>query len=152
MWEFSLYKIGQILLPFAKRKVRFVAWVKVFLSWLGDILDRLRLFRGKSLRDAKMTPQICYLEKYLNDRFNSTEIKIVEGYSLGPWMFLAGPPAGDVDFYAVEPDNYCYASNVTTDVDFVVEVPRELESECNVIAAIVQKFKMVGKSFIIQLI
>lgn len=152
MWEFSLYKIGQILLPFAKRKVGFVAWVKVYLSYLSDILDRLRLFRLASLRDAKMTPQICYLEKYLNDMFNSTKIRIVDGYLLGPWCFFNGPPSGDEDFYMVEPDNYCFAYNVTTDIDFVVEVPQELEGECNVIAAYVQKFKMVGKSFIIQLI
>jgi len=152
MWDFDLYKVGQILLPFAKRKVRFIAWIKVYLSYLNDILGRLRTFRLISLRDAKMTPQICYLEKYLDDRFNSTEIRIVEGYLLGPWMFFAGAPAGDEDFYAVEPDNYCYANNVTTTVDFVVQVPHELEAECNALAAMVQKFKMVGKSFIIQLI
>ena len=152
MWDFSLYKIGQILLPFAKRKVGFVAWVKVYLSYLNDILDRLRMLRSKSLRDAKMTPQICFLEKYLNDLFGSTEIRIVDGYLLGPWCFFNEPPAGDVDFYAVEPYNYCYANNVITDVDFVVEVPMELEAECNAIAAYVQRFKMVGKSFIIQLI
>jgi hypothetical protein len=152
MWEFSLYKIGQILLPFAKRKVGFIAWVKVYLSYLSDILDRLRAFRILSLRDARMTPQICYLEKYLRDLYSSPEITIVDGHQLGPWCFYHSPPSGDDDFYAVEPNNYCYANNVTINIDFVVEVPGALEAECNAIAAYVQKFKMVGKSFIIQLI
>ena len=151
MWEFSLYKIGQILLPFAKRKVGFVAWVKVYLSYLSDILDRLRALRVISLRDAKMTPQICYLEKYLNDMFSTTGISIQDGHLLGPWCFYDMPPAGEVDFYAVEPDNYCYANHITIDIDFVVAVPWALEAECSTIAAYVQKFKMVGKSFIIQM-
>ena len=151
MWEFSLYKIGQLLLPHAKRKIGFIAWTGVYLGALAETLDRLRSHRAASLRDARMTPQICFLEKYLNDRFETSGIRIVDGKMLGPWCFYGGPPVDDVDFYAVEPDNYCYAANVATEIDFVVEVPHPIQSECGAIAAAVQKYKMAGKSFLIQI-
>lgn len=52
----------------------------------------------------------------------------------------------------VEPDNYVYSIYDSINVDFVVQVPRSLVDYCNVIAAYVQKFKLAGKAFIIQLI
>lgn len=152
MWDFDIYKIGVILLPHAKRKVRFIAWMKVFFCILLATMESLRVFRQITDLDAKMTPQIIYLEKYLNDLYNQTQIRIVEGFELGPWCFYSGPPSGEVDMYMVEPDNYCYSSFAVTNCDFVVEVPAALELECNAIAAIVQKFKLAGKTFIIQLI
>ena len=140
------------MLPFRKRKPRFIAWIKVFTAYLVMVMNDLFQYREKTIKDAKMTPQVCYLEKFLNSRYGVSTIKIVEGYELGPWCFYDGPPVGEIDMFMVEPDNYCYSNNVVTSVDFVVEVPRALEDQCSMIAAYVQKYKLAGKSFIIQLI
>jgi len=152
MIEFSLYKIAKILLPQAKRKAWFMAWTYVFVSPLFGIIEQLRLYWDIEDRIAKMTPQVCFLEKYLNDKYNRTDIRIADGYELGPWAWKGGPPVGQTDLYMIEPYNYCYTEDDTISVDFVVKVPFVLESECNTIAAIVQYFKLAGKSFIIQLI
>ena len=141
-----------MMLPFRKRKSRFIAWIKVFTAYLVMVMNDLFQYREKTIKDAKMTPQVCYLEKFLNSRYGVSTIKIVEGYELGPWCFYDGPPVGEIDMFMVEPDNYCYSNNVVTSVDFVVEVPRALEDQCSMIAAYVQKYKLAGKSFIIQLI
>lgn len=152
MDQFNLYKTLQILLPFNKRNPRFIAWVKVFTSYLIMLLNALFQFWEKTVAEAKMTPQLCYLEHFLNSRYGVTTIRIVEGYELGPWCFYLGPPSGDIDMFMVEPDNYCYSQYVVVSVDFVVEVPMALSDECNMIAAYLQKYKLAGKSFIIQLI
>jgi len=152
MQQFNLYKVLQMMLPFRKRKSRFIAWIKVFTAYLVMVMNDLFQYREKTIKDAKMTPQVCYLEKFLNSRYGVSTIKIVEGYELGPWCFYDGPPVGEIDMFMVEPDNYCYSNNVVTSVDFVVEVPRALEDQCSMIAAYVQKYKLAGKSFIIQLI
>ncbi len=152
MWDFSLYKVIQILMPFRRRTPRFVAWVKVFISDLVMIHNSLLQLRQRSIKEARMTPQICYLEKLLNSRYGRTDIRIVEGYQLGPWVFLAEPPSGDIDFFMVDPDYFVYSDEDSVTVDFVVQVPRVLSDFCNVIAAYVQKYKLAGKVFIIQLI
>jgi hypothetical protein len=152
MWQFNLNRVIYLIIPRILIRRRFLAWLKVSLSYLFMILDGLRQFRDKTLREAKMTPQIAYLEHFLNDRYGTgSQIFISEGYLLGPWCWYGGPPAGEVDFYAVEPDNYCYSDNVVSEIDFVVNIPRSVEDQTQQIAAMVQKYKLAGKSFIIQI-
>jgi len=140
------------MLPERRRKVRFIAWIKVSLSYIAQIVEQEIMFWEQTALDARMTPQIIYLERFLNNRYGRTDIRIAEGYEYGPYCFFAGPPAGEIDLFMVEPDNYCYSTAIGATVDFVVQVPRALASECNVIAAYVQKYKLAGKIFIIQLI
>lgn len=106
---------------------------------------------SKTDRDVKMTPQVIYLEKYLNDRYGVTTIKIVDGYQLGPFMYN-DPPAGKTDLFMIEPHNYMYSESIATTVDFVVQIPEELRDENKNIAATVAKFKLGGKIFIIQIL
>ena len=128
------------------------AWVKVFVSDLVVVLYDLNQLRMTSIKEARMTGQICYLEHYLNERYGTgTQIYIGDGYLLGPWCWFSGPPAGEVDMYMVEPDNYCYSESSISDVDFVVMVPYDLEDETSMIGAYVQKFKDAGFYFLIQL-
>jgi len=152
MIRFSLYKVIQILLPHNRRRPVFIAWVKVFISYLSAILEQLRQLWSQSLKEAKMTPQVCYLEKLLNSRYGRTDIKIVEGYQLGPWVFSTDPPSADIDFFMVDPDDFVYSGEDSVTVDFVVQVPRAISDFCAVIAAYVQKYKLAGKLFIIQLV
>jgi len=152
MNQFSLYKTVQILLPFSRRTARRIAWVKVFVSYLATMAEELFIYRTKTLKEAKMTPQVCFLEKLLNERYGVSTIRIVEGYELGPWVWIGAPPSGDIDFFMVDPDDFVYSDQDSVTVDFVVQVPRALSDFCNVIAALVQKFKLAGKIFLIQLI
>lgn len=152
MIRFNLYKVIRILLPWRRRSPRMIAWIKVFISYLAFILEDLRQFWDQTVKDAKMTPQVCYLEKLLNSRYGVTSIRIVDGYELGPWVFDQVPSGVEIDFFMIEPDNYVYSDQDEITVDFVVQVPHALEEFCNVIAAYVQKYKQAGKIFIIQLI
>lgn len=152
MNHFNLYKVLQIILPYRKRRPRFIGWIKTMTAYLAMIIADLFQYVDKTVKDVKMTPQLCYLEKLLNSRYAVSTIRIVDGYELGPWCFYSGPPSGDIDMFMVEPDNYCYSQQVVVSVDFVVEVPYSLNDQCSLIAAYVQKYKLAGKSFIIQLI
>jgi hypothetical protein len=152
MWSFRLNQVINLIVPPAKRKVKYLAWLTVFISYLMMILESLRQFRDATIKEARMTPQIAYLEHILNERYGTgTAIYISEGYTLGPWVWYQNPPAGKVDFFMKEPYNYCYPSSAETTVGFVVNVPRALSGETQSIAAIVYKYKLAGKSFIIQL-
>ena len=151
MYPFSLFKIVQILTPAAKRTPRFIAWLKVFVSYLQYILEDFYQFRDRSIKEAIMTPQIIMIEWLLNTRYGTTKIKIIEGYSLGPWIY---PRLVDVlhEFYLDQTNSFVYSNQDAVTVDFVVDVPESLSSETSTIAALVQKYKLPGKTFIIQLI
>ena len=74
MIRFSLFKVIQMILPWIRRKVRFIAWTKVFVSYLARILEQLWQFWEATAKECKMTPQIMYLEHLLNDRYGITAV------------------------------------------------------------------------------
>ncbi|MEI6899249.1 MAG: hypothetical protein WCL00_05185 [Bacteroidota bacterium] len=153
MIKFTLYKIVQIVTPFHLRRPRIIAWLKVYVSWLELILHELDALWQSSRIEARMTPQILFLEHLLNNRYgrNPWDILIDDGYALGPWIYLEGETATP-QFYTDLSDSYLWSDSDGTEVDFVVEVPGVLEEEIAVIGATVQKYKLPGKYFVIQII
>ncbi len=151
MYRSSISKIIQMLIPWGHRKPRFIAWLKVFVSYLAKIQNDLYQLWDRSLIEAYMTPQIMYLEGILNRRYGRTDIWIGEGYTLGPWIWPVGSvPA--VIFYLDQADSYVWTCNdQISNVDFVVNIPAALEDEVQYIAAVVQKYKLPGKNFVIQI-
>lgn len=152
MFQFNLNRVIHLLIPPLLRKVKFPAWVSVSISDLLIILERLRQFREESLRDAKMTPQIIYLEHMLNARYGTgTEIFISDGYLLGPWIW-ADTDNPNPEFYMdVVDDSYVFSDSDMVSISFVVNIPSTLASVVQSIAAMVQKYKLAGKYFIIQI-
>lgn len=126
MWklQFSINKIGHILIPHRHRTQRFIAWTKVFLSYLVLIKENLYLYWDETILDTSMTPQIIYLERMLNFRFESTQIFINEGYTLGPWIFR-NTETPDTEFFMGD-DAWVYSSQDAVMVDFTVNIPELL--------------------------
>lgn len=149
MIRFSLYRMIQILLPFSRRKPRVIAWVKVFVSHLTFITESLREFWSLSVKEAKMTPQVSYLEHLLNDRYGREDIFISDGYELGPWVFTKDEEA-DPEFFLDQADSFLWTGIDGIITDFIVNIPEILLDQAQVIAAYVWKFKLCGKTFIIQ--
>jgi hypothetical protein len=124
--------------------------VKVFLSYLVKVKEDLYLYWDKTIDDASMTPQIIYLERYLNFVFEQTTIFINEGYTLGPWIFL-DTETPSPDFFMDEDDSFIFSFDDAILVDFTVNIPAVIEGQTSRIAAIVHKYKLPSKSFIIQI-
>jgi hypothetical protein len=121
------------------------------MSYLQMILEGFWQMRDDTIKEAKMTPQIAYLEHLLNDRYGRTDIFISDGFELGPWIFSTEEEA-DPEFYMdQEDDSYIYSTDDQVTVSFVVNIPEVLSEEVQSIAAMVQKYKLAGKYFIIQI-
>ncbi|MFU8843474.1 MAG: hypothetical protein ACNA7V_06655 [Bacteroidales bacterium] len=147
MWNSSLNNAIRHLIPFRLRRLKFLAWITVSVSWLVDVYERLRSFRTESLRQAYLSPQVASLERYLNDKLNSELIEIVDGEYLGPWIFVKDlTPV----FWLDQWDSFLF--NSEQEVDFIVLVPIELISYTKWIAAVVNRYKLPGKKFNIYLI
>jgi len=150
MLKYSLYKESQILLPPRKRRPRFTAWIKVSVSFIASIIDMLFVLWENSTAEARMTPQVIYIERLLNNRYGRSDIFISEGFTLGPWVF-SNADTPDPDFYMDQADSFVYGTNDAIVVDFIVNIPSLLSGEVQDIAAMVMKYKFLGKYFIIQI-
>ena len=157
MWkqQFSINKIGHILVPHRHRQPRFIAWVKVFLAYLVAVKEALWLRWDETVLDAAMTPQVICLERILNFMFESEDIFISdEDRNLGPWIYRKVEPEEPEDFtefYMDQPVSYVYNNSEAVQVDFTVNIPAILTAQTPRIAAIVHKYKLPGKLFIIQI-
>jgi hypothetical protein len=152
MFRFNLNRVIRSLVPPTLRMAKFLAWLSVSISYLSMTLERLRQFQDESIRDASMTPQIAYLEHMLNSRYGTgTAIWIGDGFFLGPWIWMDSD-VPNPEFYMDDPlDSYVFCDSDSITINFVVNVPRALSTEVQDIAAKVQKYKLAGKYFIIQL-
>jgi hypothetical protein len=148
--RFSLFKVVQMEIPFLHRQPRLVAWLKVFVSYLAKIQEDLFQFWDRTRTEALMTPQIAYLEHILNNRYGRTDIFIGDGYDLGPWIFKSSETA-DPEFFLDQANSYVWNNNDGIIIDFVVNIPEVILSETSYIAAVVNKFKLAGKTFVIQI-
>jgi len=146
MWESSLSNTLLQLIPFRKRKAKYMAWIKVFVSYIHNIFISLRNnYRPDTIRLAYMTPQVNMIEEYLKDATGSDLIEIIDGEILGPWLFT---DHNDNEFYLDQATGYVF--NPEDSYDFNIRVATGLSDEVTqYIAAIVNKFKLPGKNFII---
>ena len=152
MWQFNLNRVIRYLVPVYLRRPRFLAWLNASIGYLALILEGLRQNRYETTNEAYMTPQIIYLEHLLNDRYGRTDIFISDGYLLGPWIF-ADADTPNPEFYMNDDpeDSYVYSQSDQVTVNFIVNIPSVLSTVTQDIAAMVQKFKLAGKYFIIQI-
>ena len=125
-----------------------VAWVKVFVSYMAMIAEKQRHYRDLSVVEANMTPQVICIEGMLNRRYGTTSIRIVPGYEIGVWAF---PSQETGEQYYDNEGSYIFSSADETVIAFQVEVPGALSSESHSIVAIVNKYKLLGKKFVIKI-
>lgn len=148
--KFSQFKLVQLLLPGFLRTSKMVAWVKVFVTHLAVLQESLYQFAGMVSKEIKMSPQVIYLEYILNNRYGRTDIFISDGFQLGPWIYPVGETP-DQEFFLDQNDSVLWTHHDEVVVDFIVNIPDVLEDEIPIIAATVQKYKLPGKHFVIQL-
>lgn len=150
MWESQLNNTLLLVIPHRKRKAKYIHWIKTFVCHISNVFDLLKLYRTEAIRQAYLTPQVAMLERYLNDKFTTEDIEIVDGELLGPWLFTTVLASTGSEFYLDQSDSYLW--NDEDQASFVVRVPDSFDDEVEIpqIVGIVNKFKLPGKNFIIN--
>lgn len=140
-----------ILLPIS---LRVSGWIKTILNavatQLNNVKDSFDVVLSLINYDIRITPQICYLEKVLNDHFQTTpRIEIIDG-SIFLTMYFTESWQSEMEYF--DDDNFMGDSFVGND-DFVIMVPSGLtQDDLNYIIAVVNKYKLPSKTFIISTI
>lgn len=143
----------EIRLPFL------LALFNVLVRPLVTTYNSLKTFRDQMLYRLTITPQVVYLEKMLNDRFDTSlrRIYILDGKQYDPlyvflpaelkWVWLykksETPP---------KPARFLYTKGETglTTFDFVVYVQVSIPFDINEMTSLINDYKLASKDFKIQ--
>lgn len=144
------------LVPGALRKPVTLAWLRVMMSQVVLLYQAFMRNRNANLYTLGITPQVCYLEKMLNDRFDNT--------ARGIWI---GDPQRSSALYLYRDDElkpewlYTDAENKPLvaysdeeaglrNVDFIVHLPAGLVANINEMKALLDMYKLAGKTYKIE--
>lgn len=156
--QFVIYSLG--LLPPVLRGEKLQAIVKALIKPLQTLNDEFVIYINDTFYLISFTGQVIYLEKVLNDLYDSSlrRIYIQNGTLLGlpPYIYNVVENRERYIYRKNETNpNQLYLRNIqeyTSSNDFIVFVPSgintpQLETQ---IKAIVNRYKLAGKRYSIQ--
>jgi hypothetical protein len=153
IFELDFKKLARFLLPTVLRKGAVLALLDALLSPLHTLYERFISSRHEHLYALQITPQVCYLEKLLNDRYDTVLRRI---YILDFWhieavyIFLEaeGKPlyiSDDVSVYLPTVKEI----TDTQEADFVVNIPNVLIYNEKEMFALIDTYKLASKRYVI---
>lgn len=145
------------LIPIPILFSRIKALVYVFVKEVKFIHGKVLTSRANFLYYLEITPQVCKLEKMLNDRYDPIQrrIYIADGSDFDPIYMYQKAEDKPVFFYLkseAETDPIFYKKNeISSDSqDFVVFVPLSLTFSEAEMSALLDTFKLAGTIYTIQ--
>jgi len=152
-FKINFDKLAVFLLPTFLQIKEVFAFLQVILSPLKWVYNQFMQFREANIYHINITPQVCYIEKVLNDRFDKAQRRI----------YISSGVRYDETFIflnAEQADEYIYQENENKDLhifnrfevgpesaDFFVFVPIELQPYETDIRAITETYKLASKTY-----
>lgn len=161
MQAFNSYLIDFIKLvawitPKALRKVKLGVIIKAAVFPLIDAHSNFIRYRKAKLYQLQITPQVCYLERMLNDRFDYTlrRIQIDDAeWHLPTWIFQE-EELKPVPIYREDENKpvaiYTEGESGIALNDFVVLVPLDISFAEPEMRALLDSYKLFGTKYSIQ--
>lgn len=158
-YTISYSKFVSERIPEALRIQPLPQWVMALISPVVYLYSLLLAFRLYVLYRLTITPQVCYLEKMLNDRYDTTErrIYIDDGAEFSKLYVYLKSELKPVYIHTkaedFEPKTFLYRKGeVTTGgFDFVVFVPAVVAFDAVEIRALIDTYRLASKrNYIIQ--
>ncbi|MDI3319118.1 hypothetical protein [Pinibacter soli] len=154
IYNLDIKKLAIILTPVILRKRRFIAWLAALVTPIDYVYKLFVRFRGDMLYRLQITGQVCYVEKMLNDRYDTIQRRIyIRQAKEYPPLFLYQKIEGKpVILYtkAEQRDKtflYTKAESGKDTVDFIVYVPAIINFNEKELLALVNTYKLAGKTY-----
>ncbi len=149
-------KLVRVLLPPRLRNVKHVAWLQALTNPVNYLYQQFRRNRDTNLYRLSITPQVVYMEKLLNDRYDiagrrisikdavvSTAQNIYQEQELKPVYIYLEEEIKPVHLFTD-------AEIGSGSADFFVLVPADLNYNENEMTALIDNYKLAGKRYKIQ--
>jgi len=157
-YDINYSKLINQRIPEPLRSPEMIAWITRLASPFTYLYSLILSFRQSTLYKLAITPQVVFLEKMLNDRYDSSlrRIYILDGQEYNPlyiytvaevkpvWLYTkgeVGKPQVDL-FTKGEVGQFTF--------DFVVYVPVAISFDVNEMSSLVNTYKLAGKIYDIQ--
>jgi len=147
----SLYRIVHYQLPHVFRQLKTLAWLKVSVTYLQAVLLRFDEAVLEFRRLAYLTPQVCYLEKYLRTRFGDNSITIVDIEDVELYAYTTAEHPEE-ELYLIDGGTYFYTSAELAAARFAVQCSEDAyDAYGQSINATVARYKLPGFQFLMQI-
>lgn len=156
IYDIDHSQLKQWMIPARIRKSRLGAFLQVVISGVVFLYQDFLRFRKAKLYELMITPQVCYLERLLNDRFDFTQrrIRIVDGVDKPPFYIFqeAELKPKYLRNTSEAAPQWIYTSGESGNLqdDFVILVPVALVFEEAEMRSLVKVYKLAGTKFKIQ--
>lgn len=157
IYNFDLKKYaGRNTWP-ALRKPRGMALVDVLLHPLRSLILEFKLFRDQKRVELSYTGQTMLLQRYLNDRFDPDEkrILIIHAQDMSTYLYFEGE--GQLPFYLYHESegagSFLFFEGEAESVfeeDFQVSIPASLTAIAQQIREAVKKYKIAGVTYTVN--
>lgn len=147
------YKLATWLVPPVLRKSKTLAFVKAMATPINDLQSRFLTYRNYTLYNLGITPQVCYLQKALNDRYDVDDrrIQVVDaGEKLPVPFFLKVENKPQRLYKKTEAQHLVLFQKAETaqfTADFVIRVPAIITFDKKEMTAFVNSYKLLSKTF-----
>lgn len=159
-YDINYTKVVNQRIPEDLRKPILTALMMVFASPFINIYNLLMSFRTNVIYKLTITPQVVYLEKMLNDRYDTSErrITITDGKTYNS-IFLFKKTESKPVFLFLKSEvgflkTFLFQKNETGQFtwDFIVNVPVAVSFNTNELIALVNTYKLASKTYKIKII
>jgi hypothetical protein len=138
------------LVPVPLRKPVMLAWLQALVWPVVQLYQAFRKNRAANLYRLAITPQVCYLEKMLNDRFDPQERRIRIDDTLDkPPVYLYIDAENKPVYLGSKPLYRDTEFGLGLD-DFLVMVPNGLVFEMAELRGLVMIYKLASMRFSVQ--
>lgn len=156
VYDIEFNKVAQWWSPHQLCKTFWLKWIGVFLYPIAQLHQLFLKFRKAKLYELSITPQVCYLEALLNDRFDliNRGIYIGDPIDKSPLYIYVEAETKPKYLYTEAEDQpkYLYTDGEAgqNGDDFIVWVPVAVVFDPLEMRSLVNKFKLAGMKFKIQ--
>ena len=160
IFDISYKKLSTWLMPEVLRKSKTMALLNALVSPVVYVYNMFLINRRNNLYKLMITPQVCYVEMALNDKYDSSnrQIKIVPPIRKEPLFIYQRPELRPLHFYtkgeAAKPKNILYQKGEASffQYDFIVEVPATVAFNINEMTAVIDNYILPDKVYKISIV
>ena len=157
-YDIEWMKLARWNTPYKWRKPDYLALLETFITPINSLHSQLLFFRNYVNYRLSITPQVCYLQKLLNDRFDPVDRRIViekaVAYDAVP-LFLKDEQK-PVKLYKKSEHLpkvfYTKSETMMFTVDFIVKVPITMPFDMNELTAYLDIDVLPSKIYKVQIV
>lgn len=159
MYNINWSRLVALLLPFDLRKAKIVSYLIALIEPIKQAYNDFLAFRTQQLYEAEINGQTIKLERVLNDTFDPIDRRIFitdgeyftppifyEEYKNLPVVFLAEGNNSNPIFYSMD------SLEDRVNFNFFVHVPTDVFFDKTRVRALVNNYKIFGRTFDIIII